>query len=250
MHVTLDSVQKGDASHREQCAPSKLSIQWKERVNQKGGTASVFKVMASSVHHEQIEVEPQLRVVKQYKNENRRLFEKERRAFSILDEKNKPHPNIIKYFGSFTHQDMSGALYHNLILENARCDLSEYFAKTAPPTTPGAISWFSKQLMGLADALRTVHEQDTRVGWHADVKPDNVLYADGNFKLADFGLSTFVGRKHSILNEEMMDGGTAMYSKSKLLVCFGTSEHANIYRRTGTITSSDAHHSEACGSIN
>jgi serine/threonine protein kinase len=147
------------------------------------------------------------------------LFEKEKRTFLILNEKQEQHPNIIKYFGSFIHHDSTGALTYNLVLENAQCDLVEYFADTAPPTTPCETNWYWRQMMGVAEALQTIHQRDRHFGWHADVKPDNVLYADDTFKLADFGLSKFVERNHNTVVEEVMDGGTAMYNKSELFGC-------------------------------
>lgn len=130
------------------------------------------------------------------------------------------HPNILRCFGSFVQSDGAGAgLTFNLLLEYAECDLDEYFAGTPPPVSPGETRLLWKQLCGVADALQTLHygpgngnNGQSCLGWHADLKPDNILRVEDRWKLADFGLSKFVEIKDGEPSEQTMDGGTHMYS--------------------------------------
>lgn len=48
------------------------------------------------------------------------------------------------------------------------------------------------------------------VSCHADVKPDNILRLQGNFKLADFGFATFVRRDKISISPV---GGTHTYGE-------------------------------------
>ncbi|KAF1962471.1 hypothetical protein CC80DRAFT_161626 [Byssothecium circinans] len=203
-------------NHGESDAPLEpLLIKYIGQVNQKGGTAAVFKVETWSNDDALGDGQRQLRVVKRYSSEHQLLFQRELEAFSILSQQKNEHPNIIRCLGSFTQYGAQGRTSYNLLLESAQCDLSEYFADTAPPSTTLEIKTFWTQLRGIADALQSIHgldgKQGSYVGWHADVKPDNILYMDGTFKLADFGLSKFAERKDEQPAKEIMHGGTATY---------------------------------------
>ena len=50
--------------------------------------------------------------------------------------------------------------------------------------------------------------------WHADIKPDNVLYVNGQFKLADPGFAIFVDKKDGLEPEALFKGGTETYGGS------------------------------------
>lgn len=214
--VYLSPISTSAAPNISQSSSQPVSIQWKERVNQKGGTASVFSVEVSlDDHDDSPDAKPRSRVVKQYPSQHHRLFEKELEAFAILSEQ-EPHPNIIRCFGSFELSDRAGGMTHNILLEDAQCDLFEYFADTVPPTTPAEIFGFWSQLFGIASALKRIHEpHETAVGWHADVKPDNILFIDSEFKLADFGFSQFARRPDREKTSNAIIGGTATYGMAQ-----------------------------------
>jgi serine/threonine protein kinase len=46
--------------------------------------------------------------------------------------------------------------------------------------------------------------------WHADLKPDNILIVNDEYKLADFGFAKFKGQG-SEMPLEYLEGGTEAY---------------------------------------
>lgn len=71
----------------------------------------------------------------------------------------------MKPIASFISTDRSEELIPSLVLEYAdQGDLGQYFADTAPPRSEGQIKEMWIQMLGLADALRLVHNsvQDGR----------------------------------------------------------------------------------------
>ncbi|KAJ4293311.1 hypothetical protein N0V90_008593 [Kalmusia sp. IMI 367209] len=201
--ISLNLLESGSVPSQE------YTIHWKERVNQKGGTASVFKVkLATPAYGSTIPKRCPL-VVKQYTSEHYHLFEKELRAFSLLGS----HPNILRCFGSFILKDGKSTSTYNLLLEGAQCDLFEYFADSPRPRSVPEIHSFWSQISKIGEAFEHIHENKEYFGYHGDVKPDNILYCDSDerFKLADFGFSEFVPRRTKILPKMKISGGTAMY---------------------------------------
>ncbi|KAL8688219.1 MAG: hypothetical protein Q9218_005818 [Villophora microphyllina] len=134
-------------------------------------------------------------------------FDKELR---ILDELRK-HSNdhIATHLATWT-QD--GKYY--MLFPYAQCNLGQYMRRVTfgNPTKKNTL-WFLRQLLGLASALRQIHNlsgpegtagsstnllapavKDLRKsGWHHDLKPENILYFRiqnymlGEFHIADFG---------------------------------------------------------------
>lgn len=102
------------------------------------------------------------------------------------------HPNVVRLLGSFTYKG-----YHNLLYVFANGgtlnDLLTEPQYSYPHTTASLIV----ALSGLSSALSAVHAQFAsggllnRIGCHHDLKPNNILIHNGNFVLADFGLSRF-----------------------------------------------------------
>ena len=89
----------------------------------------------------------------------------------------------------------NGLITYNILLELGDWDLSEYFAIHQPPALIDKRVSFWWDLFRVVDTVRDIHEfkivtvhgSETHYGCHADIKPNNILRVDGEFKLADFG---------------------------------------------------------------
>ena len=100
------------------------------------------------------------------------------------------HPNIVELLGAYTYQGKS-----NLIFPLARGgDLADLLDRDRPPAFQ-ADENILLGLWGLCSALDAVHhlssenEMLTRIGYHCDIKPHNILIDDAKFVLTGFGLS-------------------------------------------------------------
>lgn len=132
-----------------------------------------------------------------------------KKELEFLDELRKfPNDNIVTHLATWT-QD--GRYY--MLFAYAECNLRQYMrSMTLGKLNKGNVLWLLKQFLGLANALREIHNlsggdagagtsanllaptQDPRKsGWHHDLKPENILYfkvlsAMGEgFQIADFG---------------------------------------------------------------
>ena len=99
------------------------------------------------------------------------------------------HPNIVELLGAYTYQGKS-----NLIFPLARGgDLADLLDSDRPPAFQ-ADENILLGLWGLCSALDAVHhlssenEMLTRIGYHCDLKPRNILIYDAKFVLTGFGL--------------------------------------------------------------
>lgn len=88
----------------------------------------------------------------------------------------------------------------NILLEFGDLDLDEYLAARYPPVLNAEIINFWENIFSVATTLDKLHNfKYTRMdestttfdGWHGDVKPSNILFVRGQFKLADFGFAKF-----------------------------------------------------------
>ncbi|PGH11424.1 serine/threonine protein kinase [Polytolypa hystricis UAMH7299] len=211
-----------------------------EPVNDKGGTASVFQVAVQ----EELILDPKLAdalskslyddrdfgkvcyqmAVKSFTEDTKDIYEWEKTAFAGLQ--NDGNVPIVRYLGSFYRNDGSGerdSATYNLLLEFGQVDLDEFWADIAniPPVRTEEIinSWDS--LFNIAKAIDRVHKVNNKGkvydGWHADVKPDNILLVHDKFKLADFGFARLVERaKDKEAPEQYIEGGTQTYGAPEL----------------------------------
>ncbi|KAF2789518.1 hypothetical protein K505DRAFT_365536 [Melanomma pulvis-pyrius CBS 109.77] len=220
---------------------SQKSSQWvlpilsKERINLKGGTGSVHRIEVPRSHcnwtgKDFDDPNPgtaHLFAVKTYHKHQRQIYDREIEAFTRLSQLGNSHQAILKCFGSFIQPGIDGPTY-NILLEYAHCDLEEYFADTPPPTSSEERALLWKQLCDVANALQALHngfsvngDNGRVVCWHADLKPANILRVENQWKIADFGFSKFVETDNSKVCEQMMDGGSLMWSAPE---CGGSSD--------------------------
>jgi serine/threonine protein kinase len=98
------------------------------------------------------------------------------------------HPNIVEFLGSYAQNDI-----HHLLFAHADMNLSE-FLRQKSPVQPWKIY---AGMYGVADALSVIHNFTFRdgsidvhkIGYHHDLRPDNILVKNGVFIITDFGLS-------------------------------------------------------------
>ncbi|ELR10225.1 hypothetical protein VC83_08985 [Pseudogymnoascus destructans] len=109
----------------------------------------------------------------------------------------------------------------NIILEYGDHDVDEYFMEFVPPVFQSEIKSFWGCLFDVADAVKHIHHLKVNTegrtqgfnGWHAKIKPDNILTVQGQFKLADPGFATFVKKKNTETDpKKVVAGGTETYS--------------------------------------
>lgn len=126
---------------------------------------------------------------------------------------------MLTYIGDFTLVDGKNTT-HVIILEYADSDLSEYFYRTSP-VLPEQIYRFWEDLSSIAVTLEKLHDFKVRrfnnehiyEGWHADIKSDNILLVNGQFKLADPGFAKLQRRKEECdrPRAHQFTGGTSTY---------------------------------------
>ncbi|KAL8972470.1 MAG: hypothetical protein Q9197_002763 [Variospora fuerteventurae] len=227
-----------------------LPICKKEEINKKGGTARVYQIevkeefvgkkLRQAVAFSRYNCGPSKKehdwryqfALKTFQNGSMSLYENEKEAFDALRNQN----GIVRLLADYSHaekMDMdlqvgpvpSGDQEEsvttntfNLLLEFGEFDLDEYFAQRLPPVFQGETEDFWRALFDVADALERIHNLDLDThgvvqqfdGWHADVKPDNILSVQGKFKLSDPGFAKFV-RKTDNDPEAFLLGGTETY---------------------------------------
>lgn len=179
-----------------------IPICGKEMINAKGGTAQLWQIKIQEEF-----VGPDLRDVAQsakfvdkkfgncyqfalktFEEGNKSLYENESKAFSGL----RGHSGMVRYFGEYEHKEADTCkTTHNILLEYGEFDLDEFFAERLPPVLQTEVEEFWVKLFEVANALDGIHNLRTCTdgitqeyrGWHADIKPDNILSVQGKFKL-------------------------------------------------------------------
>ncbi|KAL8922484.1 MAG: hypothetical protein Q9172_003549 [Xanthocarpia lactea] len=211
-----------------------LPICQKAKINEKGGTANLWQIEVkeefvghtlkeavafSRYNCSRSETEPDWRyqfALKSFEDGSMTIYDNERRAFDAL----RAHKGMVRFLADYTHAERRrveiGEHYvstgnqqenetrntFNLLLEFGECDLDEFFAQRLPPVLQDETDEFWKALFDIADALDGIHNLKLDMhgvtrefhGWHADIKPDNILSVQGKFKLSDPGFAKFVAK--------------------------------------------------------
>lgn len=128
-----------------------------------------------------------------------------KKELSILDEISRfSLPHIVSYLAAW---EQSNSLF--ILLPFADCSLRQFLTKSAPELTPKVVLWFIRQLRGLANGVRHLHNlsrimpsstsslshsnnKDVLV-IHLDLRPENILVFNQSpddhdvFMISDFG---------------------------------------------------------------
>ncbi|KAL8408629.1 hypothetical protein RB594_007175 [Gaeumannomyces avenae] len=167
-----------------------------------------------------------------HRHTKRGLFEGEVEALKRMMTEGELHRSLVRLLATIDRGDQ----YH-MIFPWADGNLQEYWEKLYPepnslPRGRGLAKWMAWELLGLAQAIKRVHdspvcagnlqevEQTGKVyGCHGDIKPHNILFFQGNdpsgdrgkLQLADFGLARF-------------------HSKESIRVSANSAGHTDTYR--------------------
>lgn len=132
-------------------------------------------------------------------NEQQQDFEKEVKMLNRFA--NLRHDHLVRLLASWS-RPRSSVREYCLLFPLARCDLDLYWEQNAVSNT--TIPWIAKQILGLTDALRSIHDppydalkppEQRQFGRHGDLKPENILWYDsphdenGILVIADLGAS-------------------------------------------------------------
>ncbi|KAK8038980.1 hypothetical protein PG993_007391 [Apiospora rasikravindrae] len=187
----------------------------RQLVNDKGGTAQVWQV---SVQEQFVSPELKERLgrsefedyqfgkcysmaLKTFAAENKEVFNQEKQNYLAVE----GLVGMVQYLGEFEiDEEVHGqgvVRTSNLLLEFGELDLKELFCSPKdPPSTFESIVGFWEGLTSVVEAVASIHNLDAQRelgdsvrydGWHADLKPDNILLVHGEFKLADLGFAKF-----------------------------------------------------------
>lgn len=118
------------------------------------------------------------------------------------------HPNIVELLGSYTYKDT-----HNLLFPMADMSLHELFQRD----TNFRPEELYAGMFGLAEALSRIHDftfedgEDSfsRIGYHHDLKPANILIRGRDFMISDFGLSKL--KPYDQTSRTRLKGGSEDY---------------------------------------
>ncbi|KIW66740.1 hypothetical protein PV04_06040 [Phialophora macrospora] len=215
-----------------------VPICFKQQINE-GGTARVYEIIVQEefVTKALAEAVPLSRFIdpeygpchifalKTYKDGNEVLYENERNAFRGLSQ----NEGMIKCLFDYSQveerpsaDESTNETFH-LVLELGELDLDSYFHFYLPPVLVEEQLNFWAHFFFVADAIRDIHAFDHpgNLGtekWHNDIKPQNILYVQGQFKLADPGFARF--EKQDIESKDATDymGGTSTFGAPECYV--------------------------------
>lgn len=145
--------------------------------------------------------------------ESSRLFQREKQTLEKLNLLR--HPNIVPLLASYIHDDK-----FNMIFPLADADLAAWLDGRLSLSIDDDGIW--RQMLGITSALAALHhfryQTDDmvleNVGYHHDLKPQNILVKDNTFLLADFGLARLKATSED--SATVNKHGTATYGAPEL----------------------------------
>ncbi|OQV04540.1 Protein kinase domain-containing protein isoform 1 [Cladophialophora immunda] len=173
--------------------------------------------------------------LKKYGEGHAQLFKNEKEAFGALRGKE----GMIQYLCDYEQKEnttspdgvVRSVVTHNIILEYAELDLDCYFQEKRPPILEGEVAHFWEDMFDVAGAVEKIHDltvtrgavEHKYYGWHADIKPDNILIVQEKFKLADPGFARF--EKQTDKDRVTIAGGTETYSAPE---CYRAAQRSSL----------------------
>lgn len=194
--------------------------------------------------------------LKTFESKNYELYKNEVDAFIGL----KGHEGMVRWLADYEKVDKAALTLgcsgtraiecediktYNILLEFGAMDLRDYFREKRPPVLPLEIEAFWRSLSAVANAVDGVHnlrileggQTKEYYGWHADIKPDNILFVENrlkkveayttlerdqseleqnesSFRLADPGFAKFVKKpqkESTQVPKQRLSGGTETY---------------------------------------
>lgn len=171
--------------------------------------------------------------LKIFKDGNQEIFSRERAAFRQIQWSD----NLTKCFCAYS-QEKGGhtkSETHHLLLEFGASSLSDFLSNRPCPTSDKERALFWSNLFHIADAIKDIHELNstengnfiTHRGWHADIKPDNILDIRGKFKLSDLGFAKLEESSNMVDKKHMSSyhGGTITYGAPECYIYSHQAKH-------------------------
>ncbi|KAK6223619.1 hypothetical protein QIS74_03563 [Colletotrichum tabaci] len=156
--------------------------------------------------------------LKQFDSSKHKHFISEKQMFINLENKE----GLIQYIGWFRsyESDDQGRLklYWNIVLELADFDFYTAIRRESPPISGKEILGFWRTMAEISGALASIHtvvvDQQQYLTWHGDIKPENILWANGRFKLADPGEARMLLKSAGASEDQTIEliGGTRTYA--------------------------------------
>ncbi|KAG8525536.1 uncharacterized protein KY384_009180 [Bacidia gigantensis] len=194
------------------CPPQMIvPIHQKQRINTKGGIATLWHIVVLEAFVDQAlrEVASNARyddpsdhlgyryqfALKSFKAGQQSLFDSERSAFRAFSNVE----GTVRQLCDYIHGAEDSHGMYNIVLEYAELDLDEYFFSKDPPLLSTDIAIFWRRMFDIASAVANIHQfaklragvVEAYSGVHGDIKPDNILWVQETFKLADPGFARF-----------------------------------------------------------
>ena len=124
----------------------------------------------------------------------RRDYDREKECLELL--RLLRHPNILQLVASYTYRGE-----YNFLFPRLDMDLEQFLALQDSFGDFGQNLTYIRAMEGLSSALESIHNLHinptdsnvdvSRIGYHHDLRPRNILVTSNTFLLADFGLSRF-----------------------------------------------------------